>query len=235
MRNRHHARRRRRGKVDRSERVLPPPEAAQHHRPWPMQVLLAAGHPDGIEADEFEAALQIVETFKALVRTVDMTSTTLDRVGAITAPRDSLSNRDAELCAVWFEWSARLPLGLPPRLVGWIEDEVTIGSVEVLRRACRLWDRVRHDRQRGVSALDNPPYPVLPMHVELFCGERVRNIAARPPNLPTEAFSVPAGMLPHPTSSPPLGAQLRQPLQRPVAGPSHARTTAAASPVRLRR
>lgn len=219
-----HARR----KVDRSERVLPPPEAAQHHRPWPLQSLLVAGHPDGIDADEFEAALQIVEAFRALTLQLGTQSLPLE-AERVAGWHGGMSDRDAERVACWFEWSLRLPTGLPPRLVGWIEDEQSIGSVEVLRRACRLWDRVRSDRKRGVSAVDKPPSVVLTLSpVEV----RPQHIAARPVNLPAGALSVPAGILPHLTSSHPMPAQLRHAVPRPVAGPSHAKQTAHPSTIR---
>ena len=127
-------------------------------------------------------------------------------------------------CAVWFDWSSRLPIGLPPRLVSWIEDEVQIGSVEVLRRACRLWDRVRSDRQRGVSALDTTPHRVgLPERGYWSYGEN----AARPVNLPAERISVPAGILLHPTSSLSAAAQLRH-----TTGHRNAQPSAAASTIR---
>lgn len=232
------AQKRRRRQVDRAERVLPPPEAAQHHRPWPMQTLLAAGHPDGIDADEFEAALQIVETWKALGAGLGMAAISLERLmlDHATANHGGMSDGDAERIAVWFEWALRLPTGLPSRLVRWIEDEQAIGSVEVLRRACRLWDRVRSDRSRGeprgVAAVDNPPPRVgLPSPGLWSYGET----AARPANRPAGALFIPAGVAAHHIPSSPTGAQMRQAQPRPVAEPSHAHATAIASTARLRR
>lgn len=155
MGNRKAKLRRHRRRVDRTERVKPPPEAAQHLRAWPMQTLLAAGHPAGIDAQEFESALQIVETFRVLTSELGMRGAEggLERgsIGAESAKAE-MSDRDAERCACWFEWALRLPVGLPTRLVAWIEDELPIVSVDVLRRACRLWDKVRGDR-----ASDNRP------------------------------------------------------------------------------
>lgn len=224
----------RRRQVDRTERVLPPPEAAQHRRPWPMQTLLAAGHPDGIDADEFEAALQIVETFKALVVGLGMAAIPPERLlGDVGGTVGGMSDRDAERCACWFEWSLRLPLGLPPRLVAWIEDDATIGSVEVLRRACRLWDRVRSDRAKPpVAAVDKTPRHMLTLSPRFPVGERIN---ARPVNLPAEAFLVPAGILPQLQPTLCTAAQMRQIAQRPVAGPKHAHSTAHPSTARQRR
>jgi hypothetical protein len=211
------ARRAQRRQVDRAERVTPPPEAAQHHRPWPMQSLLALGHPDGIDAPEFEAALQIVETWHALVRHLDIAGTALERFGLISAPSGGLSDRDAERIACWFDWSLRLPTGLPPRLVEWIEDDATIASVVVLRRACRLWDKVRSDRsseQRGVAHLDNHPARVgLPKPVSSSYGETARRLAY----LPATAPPIPAGLLSQIIPPFPAAAQMRQVVPPPVA------------------
>jgi hypothetical protein len=215
MKNRAKRRAERRARVERAERVKPPPEAAQHRRTWPLQALLVAGHPDGIDADEFEAALQIVETFKALTAQLGILPARLDdTIGGSSG----LSDRDADRIACWFEWSARLPLGLPTRLVAWIEDELPIQSVELLRRACRQWDRVRSDRAkdqpRGVAAIDKTPPAVLPMRLS---GVRVSDIVGRPVNLPAETIYGSAGPPPFTIVSPPTGAQMRQVMPPPVA------------------
>lgn len=226
-------RRRARGKVDRSERVLPPPEAAQHHRPWPMQELLQLGHPDGIDADEFEAALQIVETFHILTLETGERHQAMEQRIGISRIAYAMSDRDAERCACWFDWSSRLPARLPTRLVAWIEDEQPVGSVEVLRRACRLWDRVRSDRAKPrVAGVD-----MAPRHVLTIAPPQLRqaDIAASPVNRLTGAFFPPPGLLPKPLSLSPAGAQLRQSAPRPVAGPCHANTTAHPPTGRLRR
>jgi hypothetical protein len=176
--------RKRRRRVTREDRVKPPPEAAQHHRPWPMQVLLVAGpEGGGIDADEFEAALQIVETFRVLTHGLGIAALSGDFAKIPGNYAGSMSDRDAERCAIWFEWAMRLPVGLPSRLVAWIEDESPILAVEVLRRACRLWDRVRTDRRREptVVALDRLPRMMLTM-----AGPRCdQNATARPGNLPS--------------------------------------------------
>lgn len=150
----------RRRQVDRTERVLPTPEAAQHHRAWPMQELLARGAKDGgLDADEFEAAVEIVETFKVLVADLDVHGTFSGEARGVSGGEHGfMSDRNAERCAVWFEWSMHLPRGMPTRLVAEIEDEQPISSVAELLHACRRWLKVKHDRSRVV---DNHPSAVL--------------------------------------------------------------------------
>jgi len=227
---------RRAKRVDRAERVLPPPEAAQHRRLWPMQTLLHIGPPDGIDAGEFEAALQIVETWHVLVRDREMLTPSPERLmlGHAGFSSPSMSDRDAERVVCWFEWSAHLPLGLPPRLVAWIEDEQPIGSVEVLRRALRMWDRVRADRAKlPVAGVDTEPPYVLTMPATNLWGNP--NIAARPSNRPVQAICPSPATLPPTMQALPTGCQMRQGGPRPVAGLAHAHTTADPSPRRLRR
>jgi hypothetical protein len=191
------ARKRRRRTVHREERVKPPPEAAQHRRPWPMQTLLAAGpEGGGIDSDEFEAALQIVETFHVLTHGLGVVGLSGGLEKIVANYSGSMSDRDAERCAVWFAWAMLLPVGLPTRLVAWIEDDQSIGSVEVLRRATRLWDKVRSDRARPRSfGIDRPPPDVLPMHVEIIYGQKA--IASRG-NGPT-GHHLPTSMMTTPT------------------------------------
>lgn len=155
-----------RARVERAERVKPTPETLAKLRPWPMQSLLAAGPPDGIDPADFEAALQIVETFKALVADRALRPSSLDRVG--DGGTAGMSDRDARRCAQWFAWASHLPRGLPVRLVAWIEDDAAIGSVEVMRRACRLWERIGNDMAKAAEielpralALDTIPQLVL--------------------------------------------------------------------------
>jgi hypothetical protein len=159
MTNRKQRRRKqRRAHVDRTERVKPTPEAAQHHRPWPMQALLALGaKAGGLDADEFEAALEICETWRALTLGLGVAGLSLD-VEHIGASSRAMSDRDAERCAIWFAWSLELPRGLPARLVSEIEDAQPIGSVDVLRHACRRWLKVKADRARPI---DKQPAPML--------------------------------------------------------------------------
>lgn len=206
-------RKRRRRTVHREERCKPPPEAAQHHRPWPMQILLQAGpEGGGIDAQEFEAALQIVETYKALVRTLEIAGAVLERVGGVTSS-GGMSDRDAERIACWFDWCSWLPHGVPTRLVREIEDQQSIASVAALKNACRLWDRVRSDRARGVVAVDNPmPGMRLPKPASLFRGG---TIDAKAPNLPVQRFQPRPGVVAHAARSAPMPAPALPSRRRP--------------------
>ena len=147
----HNARRR---QVDRTERVLPPPEAAQHKRAWPMQDLLALGAKDGgLDADDFEAALQIVETFKVLTLGLGIAGLTLEIEHIATEGHvaGGMSERDAERCAVWFTWAREMPHAVAWRFVAEIEDEKPISSVDELRTACRRWLKIKSDRTRTID------------------------------------------------------------------------------------
>ena len=119
-----------------------------------MQALLVAGHPHGIDAQEFEAALQIVEAFRSLAPELQPRPARLDdaRGGGLS----DMSDRDAERAAVWFAWARRLPAGVPTRLVAEIEDVQPVRSVDVLRHACRLWDDERAAMRRGENSCPRP-------------------------------------------------------------------------------
>jgi hypothetical protein len=128
-----------------------------------MQELLALGDQGGgLDADEFEAALQIVETFHVLTAGLGMAAVTIDRLMLDRANGSTtMSDRDAERCATWFDWSMRLPRGLAAKLVAEIEDQQPIRSVDVLRHACRMWDKTRSDRASATRRLDDPPSVVV--------------------------------------------------------------------------
>jgi hypothetical protein len=174
------ARKRKRRSVNREERVKPPPEARQHQRVWPMSILLIKGASGGgIDADEFEAALQIVETFKAFTSALAIHHASAELVGL--ANGGHMSDRDAERVSVWLEWSMHLPQGLPTRLVREIEDEEEIRSVPILRHACRLWDKVRGDRGRSRSRLTTDSVSVLTPSLAI----RIATSPPRPVAIPT--------------------------------------------------
>ena len=219
-------RNRRRRRVEKVERVKPPPEAAQHYRPWPMQLLLIAG-PDhgGIDADEFEASLQIVETFRALTGQLGVQSITIE--GLRGGGAGSMSDRDAELVATWFDWSLLLPRGFPARLVRWIEDDEPILSVILLRRACRLWQRERHRRAKECPRTVDKTAPgvlTIPLSGEFV---RLPNITASPVNLPAQ-HDQPFMGLPHHRPAP-----LAQAAH--CTATAHAPTAKPPSPIRPRR
>jgi len=189
MNKKNRRRKQRRSKVERAERVKPPAEAAQHHRTWPMQALLALGAKDGgLDADEFEAALEIVDAFHAFTLHLGFQSKLVeDRVftGAYVEPTPS--DRAAEQVATWLAWSLLMPRGVPTRVAAWIEDEQAIASVEVLRQACRLWLKVRSDRRRAAEKIDNQPSGVLPMPVKW-----ISHSGTNPLPPPSSARSAPA-------------------------------------------
>lgn len=146
-----------------------------------MQKLLEVGPPDGIDADEFEAALQIVEAFKVLTSGLDYGSARADGADGIRSSTNTMSDRDAETCAVWFAWSALLPVGSAAHLVDQIEDHAPILDVASLRWACHQWDRLKRDRHRS-HRVDSDHELVMTM--------RVGQIS--PNDIPAKASNLPA-------------------------------------------
>lgn len=138
--------RRSRGKVARTERVKPPPEAAQHHRPWPMQVLLARGpEGDGIDSDEFEAGIELVETFRALTSSLQAKGVSLGEPHTVSSPGGtSMSDKAAMMTEVWFTWCRDVG-PVATQIVEMVEDQIPIRSPAVLRLALRRWLKVRSD------------------------------------------------------------------------------------------
>jgi hypothetical protein len=160
---RRNRRRKTRHAVERGERVKPTPETIAKLKPWPMQTLLAQGAEDGgIEADEFEAAIEIVEAFKAItIATGDRHQWSPERIG-IVSTADSMSDHDAFLAAVWFEWAK--PYGArAAHIAASIEDAEPIGSIVELRTACRRWLKARADLTRPSKPIDMPPDLGLPV------------------------------------------------------------------------
>src|SRR3954451_6828273 len=96
-------RKHRRRPVDRAERVKPTPEAAQHSRPWPLMLLLHLGpDADGIDSDEFEALIEIVQTFKALTAELQLHGTAMSHEQRYNGASPELSDRLALMTNVWF-------------------------------------------------------------------------------------------------------------------------------------
>jgi hypothetical protein len=132
------------------ERVKATPETLAKLRPWPMQQLLQQGAADGgIEADEFEAALQIVQAFKALTADLAVRSGNIEAERITGYLAGNVSDTDARRIALWFAWVERLPFGSDAaKLVEQIEDHAPISSVAALRHACHLWDATARDHSR---------------------------------------------------------------------------------------
>lgn len=153
-------RRRKHSPVIRAERIEAPPEAAQHQRPWPLQLLLQAGpEGDGLDSDEFEAAVEIVETFKALTIALQVRGTAPEHIGVA---HGELSDRAALMISIWFEWRARLGDLDCVALAQEIEDDRAIVSVALLRSACRSWLKAKEDITRPRRSLDRTYQMELP-------------------------------------------------------------------------
>jgi hypothetical protein len=145
----------RRAKVNREERSAPPPEAAQHHRPWPLQVL---AHQGVIDSDEFEAAIELVETFRAITAELQAKGLSLGDPRGLYGGSGAMSDRAAFMSAVWFEWSFRVG-PVATQLVEQIEDTTAIRSPVVLRLGLRRWLKVKDDLRR--NRIDKPLHRVL--------------------------------------------------------------------------
>jgi hypothetical protein len=170
--------RNRRKQVERTERVKPPPEAAQHHRPWPMMMLLHLG-PDanGIDADEFEAGIEIVETFKAITAEMQVRGTRDGLPGS-----HEMSDRIAFMGNVWFEWTRQIG-PVATHIVEQIEDAVPIHSPDALRLALRRWLKVKRDLLRAV---DKQPSTVLTYVDAVYVrGDRGHALPISRPSPPT--------------------------------------------------
>jgi hypothetical protein len=138
--------------VNPAERVSPPPEAAQHARPWPMLGLLERG-PDGggLTSQQFEAALLIVEGFRTITRGVGHKPIDLARVGIGTG---DIGPRAARLWAVYVVWANEFQRRhlLPGHVVvDWVEDARPIypATVALIAKAADLWDRMAGDYDRA--------------------------------------------------------------------------------------
>lgn len=141
--------------VDRTERVKPTPESFQHQRVWRMQTLLTRGPDDGgLSAEQFEAALQIVEAFDAITRGLGFKPLNLERVGQSVV---EMSPREIRLATIYFAWAQNFQRRCMVRahvVVEWISDDRRIddGAVPLLLRACDLWERHRSDHDTAIMA-----------------------------------------------------------------------------------
>lgn len=135
--------------------VKPSAMAEAKKRPWTMQVLLQRGPDhDGITAEQFEAAVEIVDGHAALTRGVGWQASPIE--GAINrgghhvavSAADRISERGARLASVYLAWSADLlhRAGFAGHVVvEWVRDERPCGidMVPFLVRALDLWPRHR--------------------------------------------------------------------------------------------
>jgi hypothetical protein len=159
---------RRRRTVNRGDRVKPPPEAAQHQRPWTMRELLIAGPDDGgIDADQFQSGEDIVEAFRALTKQLGYAVLWLDR--RVTSTVRDMSPREARLATIYLEWGRAFQQRWhcrPHVVVEWIEDQRVLdrGAVALLRRGLDLWERIRSEYDRENRAKRQTPQNVASGH-----------------------------------------------------------------------
>jgi hypothetical protein len=154
MRNRAQRRAERRARVERAERVQPTAETLAKLRPWTMAELLKLG-PDngGIDPMQHEAAVEIVDAFKALTKELGYRPLDLERVGRGTV---EMAPRELRLATIYLAWASayqRRFMVRPHVVVEWIEDErhIDLGAMPLLRSALDLWEKMRGDFDRAAS------------------------------------------------------------------------------------
>lgn len=150
-------RNRKRKAVDRFERVPPTPETLAKLKPWTMSELLRLG-PDagGIDHEQYEAAIEIVDAYAAITRELGYRPTDLVRVGK---GQGGMSPRDLRLSSIYLRWADDIEDRLrirAPRIVGWIEDHdarLSLGDLPALLVALDRWGRVKldHDKARPAT------------------------------------------------------------------------------------
>jgi hypothetical protein len=151
--------RKQRRSVRRSERVKPSALAEAKKRAWPMQALLERGRENvGIDADQFECAVEIVDAFKAITRALGFRPVVLNSIARTAV---EMSPRDERLASTYLLWGTDLVkrfLLRPHVVVEWIEDERAFGddAVPTLSKALDLWDKHRTDYGRTLRrGIDN--------------------------------------------------------------------------------
>ena len=132
-----------RAKVDRAERVGPTPETVAKLRPWRMQQLLERG-PDqgGIDAQAFEAAVDIAESFRLITAVVGFKPLDLGRIGVGNGGMGARGERASRVYIAWGNELKRRLHVRPHIVVEWIEDERALndaGSINLLNRSLNLW------------------------------------------------------------------------------------------------
>jgi hypothetical protein len=149
-------RKRKTRRVVRTDRVQATPETLAKLKPWPMQELLAKGrHGGGLESDQFEAALQIVEAFGVISHGLGYKPTDLSRVGHGTG---DISPRQCRLWNIYVAWGneyLRRTRIRPHVVVDLVEDSRAMdpAGVRLVVLAAAIWDRVasNYDREQRVA------------------------------------------------------------------------------------
>jgi len=153
--NRAKRRAERRIRVNRAERVKPTPETLAKLRPWTMAELLRLGpEAGGIDPNQHEAGVEIVDAFKALTKELGFRPLDLERVGRGTV---EMGLRELRLATIYLAWASayqRRFMVRPHVVVEWIEDErrIDVGAVPLLRSGLNLWGSIRADVDRAQSA-----------------------------------------------------------------------------------
>lgn len=124
---------------------------------WLLNILLERGRDrEGIDAEQFESAVEIVDAFKAITREVGYRPLDLERIGVGRRDRD-MSPREVRLSVIYFGWGVELIRRLfirPHVVVEWIEDErqLDVGALPVLSKSLDLWDKIRGDLDGNLAA-----------------------------------------------------------------------------------
>ena len=108
----------------------------------------------GIDPNQHEAGVEIVDAFKALTKELGFRPLDLERVGRGTV---EMGPRELRLATIYLAWASayqRRFMVRPHVVVEWIEDErhIDVGAVPLLRSALNLWGTIRADVDRAQSA-----------------------------------------------------------------------------------
>ena len=148
------AERRRRANVVRAERVDPTPETLAKLRPWTMAELLKLGpEAGGIDPNQHEAGVEIVDAFRALTKDLGYRPVDLARVGRSTV---EMGPRALRLTTIYLTWASMFQRRFMRRahmVVDWIEDErhIRIEDMPLLLGALNLWNVIRDDVDRTLA------------------------------------------------------------------------------------
>jgi hypothetical protein len=156
--NRAKRRAEKRARVERSERVKPTAETLAKLRPWTMAELLRLGpEAGGIDPSQHEAAIEIVDAFKALTKELGYRPLQLERLGRGSI---GMGARDLRLATIYLVWASMFERRFMRRshiVVEWIEDErhIDVDAMPLLRGALNLWDAVRSNTDRATAKQRN--------------------------------------------------------------------------------
>lgn len=146
-------RNRKRQTVKREERCAATAETIAKLRPWPMQDLLRRGpHAGGLDSQQFESALLIVEAFDVITRGLGFKPIDLGAIGG--GGSGEMGPRDERLWMIYIAWAnefQRRAKCRPHVVVGWVKDERPIdpGAAPLIAKAADMWDRAAGDYDRA--------------------------------------------------------------------------------------